>query len=117
MVKLVCVAALLLTGSVFSMPIFGPQIDLDLRIAKPEKTCHCETIGRIPYAERSWSIESPASKLWPMTESCADFCVWKLGRREERRKVDSIVRGRAFLMGQSGAYWERSERELKHELD
>ena len=117
MVKSVYLAALLLTGSVFSVPIVGPQIDLTLRIAKPEKTCHCETVSRITHLERSWPIETPDSKLWTTKESCTDYCVWKLGRREERRRVDSIVRGRAFLMGQPGAYSERSERELRHELD
>ena len=99
------------------MPMLGPQIDLDLRIAKPEKTCHCETIGRTPYAEEVGPVDNPVNKLWSTTESCTDYCIWKLGRREERRRVDSMVRGRAFLMGQPGAYWERSERELRHELD
>ena len=88
-------------AAAFALPIPQPSIDLNLRVQKPLPNCHCETLNNIPICEQTIDC---THKINGTPETCLDFCIWKLGRRTERRRIEGLMRYR-------GSYVEnRAER-------
>jgi hypothetical protein len=81
----------LLAGATFSLPLPQPIVDTAICVPKPSISCDCETSNRIPSHDRNWNLISGKTQASVELE-CLDFCIWKFGRRQERRRLHAILR-------------------------
>ena len=89
MVLLIQCAAVLVFASRQSTGQPSPFIDISLTVVKPKETCACETTNRIAFRQPDGSSDSGSTPgVW------FDFCIWEVGRRQERRRLHAMLRGR-----------------------
>ena len=69
------------------------SLDVTMTITKPGSTCNGETTHRIPVRDRNGILASGSTPA-----ECLDFCIWKSGRRRERRRLHRILREREGAM-------------------
>lgn len=74
-----------------------PSLDVTVIVHKPQETCYCQTRNRIPVHRKDGDLTSGNTP-----EECLDFCIWKLGRRHERRRLHAILREQARWMARGG---------------
>ena len=80
-----------------ALPMAHQSIDLSLKISKPLLLCHCETLNKIPvHPQQQMATEVAVSRT---PDECLDFCIWKLGRRQERRRIEVLMRVQAGNLG------------------
>ena len=101
-----------------------PSLDVTVIVHKHQESCYCQTRNRIPVRRKDGVLTSGHTP-----EECLDFCVWKLGRRRERRRLHAILREQAGWRARRGGnatgvvadevekVLAMSEEELRKELE
>jgi hypothetical protein len=77
---------ILLAGAIFSLPLPQPFVDT-ICVPKPSIGCDFETSNRMPHEGRVGKLVSEDTSV-----ECPYFRIWKLGQRQERRRIYAILR-------------------------